>query len=258
MNILIDIGGSGVKISTHSRGTIGEVVNYGDVRSVESFVEMIRQSAGGSRVEGIAISAAGFVNADEGKIIRSRVAEALEGNIVRNLNSYFPFAKIAVVNDGEAHARALLYPGRNVRFGAIHLAFGTSVSFGVINEKKQIVRTCSGENWDLGDFELRTREAPYEVWYKLGSKGLQELEGNHKIDDPYVHFGWRLGNFLRNLAVIFRPRTIGLSGGIISSYKSSILKGVRDEFRDPVFSEKIDIVVLSGQSSVMEGLTTLL
>ncbi len=256
-NILVDIGGSGIKIADYSNGVIGRVERYTGIDSYESFVGVIRRRSGKDHLRGIAISAAGFVNYEEGRIMKSSCAPYLEGEIVRKLKREFPLARIAIVNDGEAHARALLYPERNVRLGAIHLAFGTSVSFGVINSRGQIIRTCNGENWDIGDYILRTREKPYEVYYKLGAQGLRELEENLG-NDPYYHFGLRAGGLLTNLAVIFRPRSIGLSGGIISSHGNRILDGIKDEFRQPVYSEPIEFVLLDSQKTVMEGLTTLL
>ena len=257
MKLLVDIGGSGVKIAKYKDKTIGKVGKYGAASSVEELIRMIRNAAGDERATGISISTAGFVNSDEGRILHCKCAPGLEGEIVKKLKKEFPLTKIAIINDGEAHARALLNPARNIRFGAVHLAFGTSVSLGVINDKKQVIHACSGENWDIGDFELRTKEEPYEVWYKLGSKGLSDLEKNTDISNPYYHYGCRMGSFLRNLAVIFRPRTIGLSGGIVSSHESDILRGVNEEFRKPVYSDKVDIVVLRGENSAMEGLTTL-
>ena len=59
----------------------------------------------------------------------------------------------AGVHDGETHARALLLLQKGINFGAIHLTFRFSISFGVINEKREIVRTCEGSNWNLGNFE---------------------------------------------------------------------------------------------------------
>lgn len=166
------------------------------------------------------------------------------------------------MNDGEAHARTLLLPEQDVRFGAIHLALGTSVSFGVINEKREIVRTCGGENWDIGDLRIRTREEPYEVWYKLGSLGLTELEHNGDIPDPYLYYGNRLGNLLIDLSVIFRPRTIGLSGGIVYQHGDRIIEGVKEEwlaqkFERPVGGEPIDIVQIKRPESLFRALAAL-
>jgi hypothetical protein len=37
------------------------------------------------------------------------------------------------------------------------LQWGTAPGFGVINAHKNVLRTLSGENWDLGDLWLKTR-----------------------------------------------------------------------------------------------------
>ena len=244
--VLIDIGGSGIKAVVRRNGSFGEI-SKSKASSYEDFVRIIRKMCGTEQPRGIAISVAGFVNTEKGRILRSKCAPYLEGDIARRLRTAFPLARIAVMNDGEAHARTLLLPEQNARFGAIHLALGTSVSFGVINEKREIVRTCGGENWDIGDLRIRTTEAPYEVWYKLGSSGLTELERNRDIRDPYLYFGNRLGNMLIDLSTIFRPKTIGLSGGIISLYGDRIVEGIKEEWRAqgferPVGGEPVDIV----------------
>lgn len=264
MNVLVDIGGSGIKIADYSNGVIGKIERRNDIVSYDGFVNLIRKRSSKSHLKGIAISTAGFVNYEKGRVEKCKCAPYLEGDIVCKLNKEFQSAEIAVVNDGEAHARALLYPGRNVKLGAIHLALGTSVSFAVINENGDMVRTCNGENWDIGDIQLRTREVPYEVWYKLGTDGLRELENNTDLNgNPYRHFGLRMGNLLRNLAVIFRPRTIGLSGGIMVSHCDEILAGIKQEWKDegfnaPVYSSSVEFEVIKSDSAAMEGLTTLL
>lgn len=257
MNILIDIGGSGIKVADYKNGVIGRISSYNHFSNYTEFVRLIKDKCMGERLRGLAISTAGFANPEEGQIISCKCAPYLEGYIVRKLKNDFPFCKVVVINDGEAHARALLSPKRNVKFGAIHLALGTSPAFGVINSKREIVRTCSGENWDIGDFQLRTKEKPYEVWYKLGADGLRDLEEN-LAGDAYYHYGMRLGALLKNLAVIFRPATIGLSGGIIISHSRAIMDGVRSEYQDPVRSRKVDFVIIDSQNAAMEGLTTLL
>ncbi|MCR4739462.1 MAG: hypothetical protein K5886_04285 [Lachnospiraceae bacterium] len=256
VNILIDIGGSGIKVAEYKDKKIGKIETFNNISSFDEFTKMIKKRQGTNHLKKIAISSAGFIDPENGRFIECRCAPYLEGDTVKMLNKEFPFAKVSVVNDGEAHTRALLVPGRDVRFGAIHLAFGTAVSFGVINEKGEIIRTCSGGNWDIGDYLLRTREAPYEVYRKLGAEGLRELEENFD-GDPYRHFGLRVGGLLTNLAVIFRPRTIGLSGGIIASQGKRIFAGIQEEFKTPVSSDKIRFALLEDPDTVMQGLTTL-
>lgn len=266
--VLIDIGGSGIKLATYKNGEISGIEKRNDIDSFDGFVRMIKDRSAGERLGGIAISTAGFVDAEAGRVLTCRCAPYLQGELVQRLkDSFSPLTKVFVMNDGEAHARALLLPKRNVKFGAIHLAFGTSVSLGVINERKEIVRTCGGENWDVGNFRIRTArtlktpEKAYEVWYELGSAGLKELEQTREIPDPYRHFGNRLGNFLIDLAVVFRPKTIGLSGGIIMSQGQAILEGVKEEwqardFSGPVCSDRVEFALLTDSMAVMEGLTT--
>ena len=261
MNLLVDIGGSGVKVACETRGVIGRARRHGEIDTFDGLVRVLRGACEGTAPSGVAVSAAGFVDADAGRVRRCRCAPYLEGDTVRELSKAFPGAQIRLVNDGEAHARALLRPERKTRFGAIHLALGTSVAFGVIDEQRRIVRPCDGGNWDVGDCLLRTREAPYEAWYRLGSAGLKELEQSD--NDPYRRFGLRLGGFVRNLTVIFRPRTVGFSGGIVSAHGEEILRGVREElenerFDGPLLAQPPAFVLLKGENTAMEGLTTLL
>ena len=259
--VLIDIGGSGIRAVARRNGSFGEIRRF-NADSYKGFVEIIRKMCGAGKPYGIALSVAGFVNAETGRILLSKCAPYLEGDIVSRLRTDFPYARVAVMNDGEAHARTLLLPEQDVRLGAIHLALGTSVSFGVINEKREIVRTCGGENWDIGNLRIRTREAPYTVWDKLGSSGLAELERNRAIPDPYLYFGNRLGSLLIDLSEIFRPRTIGLSGGIIRGHGARIEEGIRQEwqaqdFKGPVAGEPIDIVRTERPETLFRALAAL-
>ena len=115
-SILLDIGGSGVKGALCVNGQVGKVINYGKAKTVTSLASIIRNVAGSSNsVRKISISIAAFVDPERGKILRCRCAEGLEGDICYELRKEFPRAAIHVINDGEAHARSLLYPGRNVR-----------------------------------------------------------------------------------------------------------------------------------------------
>ena len=189
-------------------------------------------------------------------MVLSRNATYLEGPLASVLGREFPRAKVHIINDGEAHARALLRRD-HVRFGAINLALGTSVAFGVIDEKRQVVRSCCGENWDIGDMILSTRASRKEVYWALGAEGLSELERGMP-DEAYYQYGCRLGTFLNTLAVVFRPKTIGLSGGIVLNHGEEILRGVTNEFYPPVASEGVDIVLQTERETVMSGLATLL
>ena len=255
MNVLVDVGGSGVRMAQQNGRTIGTIRNF-QISSKEDFIRRISETANGSHISGIALSVAGFVNSEKGVVILSRNASYLEGNLVSLLKSRFPLAKVRLVNDGEAHACSLLCQGQNVKFGAIHLAFGTSVAFGVLDENKKVIRTCGGENWDIGDFCLKTSASMPEAYFALGSAGLRELES--KLGSgAYRQFGYRIGGLLNQLATIFRPRTIGLSGGIIVAHANELRPSILEEFHNPVGLD-VKILLLPEKDTVMKGLSTLL
>ena len=255
ISILVDVGGSGIRIAPYSGGKIG-VVTTCHSRSKQELFQEIRKAANGAPVTSIAFSVAGFVNAAKGQVLKSANASFLEGDLAGDARKALSARKVSVVNDGEAHARALLLQD-NVQFGAIHLALGTAVAFGVIDANRNVLQTLGGENWDIGDMTMTTRSENKEVWYLLGTHGLRELE-NSLGEDAYLHFGCRLGTLLTQLAVIFRPRTIGLSGGIVTGHADVLRRGIRMDFHTPPFSGDIDIRLLTGKDTVMQGLTTLL
>ncbi|MBR2284410.1 MAG: hypothetical protein IJ874_08350 [Ruminococcus sp.] len=255
ISILVDIGGSGARIAPYSNGQIGTIRKC-SINSRETLFAEIRRTIGDNKVGNIAFSVAGFVNADKGVVLQSSNLPYLEGNLAEKAKITFNANKVRLVNDGEAHARSLFFQN-NIRFGAIHLALGTAVAFGVINEKRKIVQTASGENWDIGRMVMNTRSNYKEVWQLLGTEGLKELERDLP-DDCYKHYGRRLGTLLSQLAVIFRPYTIGLSGGIVNAHANDLNIGIMDTFREPAFSQNTEIRLIKEPDTVMLGLTTLL
>lgn len=255
VSILVDIGGSGARIAPYSDGQVGAIRRC-SIHSRETLFAEMRRTIGDDKVENIAFSVAGFVNSEQGLVLRSANLPFLEGNLAEETKTAFHADQVRVVNDGEAHARSLFFE-ENIRFGAIHLALGTAVAFGVINEKREIVRTASGENWDIGGMVMNTRSDYKEVWQLLGTEGLKELERDLP-DSCYQHYGRRLGTLLTQLAVIFRPCTIGLSGGIVQAHAEDLSSGIRDTFREPAFSHGTDICLIPEPNTVMLGLTTLL
>jgi hypothetical protein len=70
------------------------------------------------------------------------------------------------------------------------------------------------------------------------------------------HFGHRLGYFMTQLAIVFRPRTVGLSGGFIARYWQQLEKGVEVEFH-PSHMTRPDIVVQKDDEPALRGLATL-
>lgn len=230
-NIVVDIGGSGARIGIVTRLGIVSIQRE-TINSIDELVNAIKSRA--VRITGIAIAVPGFVQGDSGRVLLSRNAPYLEGNLCDELKGFFPEAEIYVINDGEAHALALLSLP-NIELGAINIAIGTSVGFGIISEMGQVIRTLSGQNFDIGDLWLRTHASDAHAWWALGESGLEELERTFG-DDAYKHLGASLGYFATQLAIIFRPKTIGFSGGIASRYWNKIETAIKAEFNPPILS----------------------
>lgn len=233
-NIAIDIGGSGIRWVTMMGGRKSPVRN-GTIDSIESLVHMIRSSFTDGEVEGIGLSVPGFLNSEKGEVLFCRIAPWLTGDLRGALRREFPYATIHIVNDGEAHALSLLKDPRT-RLGAINVSIGSAVGFGVLDIHGNPIRTASGTNWDMGEFIITTRSDNQAIWWAIGTNGLKELEErvySGKQSAAYNHFGYRVAILLSQLAVIFRPNTIGLSGGIITRGWSAMEETVRNNFVRP-------------------------
>ena len=253
MNIVVDIGGSGTRI-----GKVEEnrVVNQRKVTisSVDQLAKAIFEVAGNIKPDAVAVSTAGFVNSRYGYVRLSRIARWTEGKLADKLKRALRISNVIVMNDGEAHALSTLGDKRML-YGAISLSLGTSVGFGVLDENGHIMRTLSGENWDIGEMLLKTRATDKHVWWALGSQGLKELivgMGN----EGYTHYGYRLGFFLSQLSVIFMPRTITLSGGIAFTHWDKIQETTLSEMKTniPKYMKCPQIIVLSDKESALTGL----
>ncbi len=227
--VVVDVGGSGARFA--EVGPNRDLRDRGkrDINSIAEFVDAIRAIS--PTPKAVAVSTTGFVNSATGVVSSSRAAPWAQGHLAAILSDKLGGGPVYVMNDGEAHALAILAtPG--VEFGAIAVALGTGLGFGVIGSDRRIVRPCSGENWDLSDVSLKTRAPRSEVWYALGSDGLQELQDSRgSRSEGSRHFGYRLGTFLGQLTVIFQPRSIVLSGGIIREHWDEMASGVDDCMR---------------------------
>ncbi|MGI6258495.1 MAG: ROK family protein [Anaerolineaceae bacterium] len=256
--IAIDIGGSGIRWVTMTGGR-QSLLRNGPIDSMNSLVQMIRLSFRDGNVGGIALSIPGFVNSEKGEVLFCRSAPWLKGNLRGAMQREFPNATIHIVNDGEAHALSLLKDPRT-RLGAINVSIGSAIGFGVLDIHGKPIRSASGTNWDIGEFKITTRSDNQAIWWAVGTNGLRELEErvySGKQREAYNHFGYRVAILLSQLAVIFRPNTIGLSGGIISNGWSAMEETVRTNFiRPPELNPQI--IKSNFEEAAIAGLFTLL
>jgi predicted NBD/HSP70 family sugar kinase len=260
INVVVDIGGTGTRLALSTKSGI-QNIRYENPGSLPNLIKGISNLTGGKCPDAIAIAAPGRMR--DKKVIVCHSARWFEGNPAALIRRELALRedKMQIINDGEAHALALK-KRPNVRFGAIHLAVGSGIAFGVIGENGKIIRSLSGDNWEIGDIRLITRASEKAVWRLLGARGFKEQQERTDVDG-YEYYGWRLANLASQLAIVFRPRTIGLSGGIIRHHWKRIKGGFRYElgkrldYLSHVMPTPELVVLDDDEDAALTGLSTL-
>ena len=278
MKILIDVGGSGVKIKRSEKGELDPDVQSFKPTSREEFYSWISEMAqkGGKSstpdIEGIAVSICGEYDYGKEEVLTCGQYPFLIGRLRDDLEEKFDCWNVHIVNDGDAHALALKaeYAKEGLLcpmspMSAVNLSLGTAVGFGILDWKGDLLHTCQGHNWEPGNWQCDTRENTKDLYWVLGSPGLRSLEEQHGSPDAYILYGRRLCRFLgRDLVPLFRPKIIGLSGGIVAGHYQEIDEGIRLECEESHYRESgkpLDGVVIHlshEKDSVMLGLAELL
>ena len=282
MKILIDIGGSGVKIKRCENGVLDpDVYSFKPTSRTEFYscimefyddVSCISEKGGDSSmpdIYGIAVSICGEYDYGKEEVLSCWHYPFLKGKLRDDLEKEFDCWNVHVVNDGDAHALAL--KAEYVRDGfacptsAVNLSLGTAVGFGLLDCRGDLLHTCQGHNWEIGNWQCDTRENTKDLYSALGSPGLSNLEKQHGSHNAYIHYGQRLCHFLgRDLVPLFRPKIIGLSGGIVAGHYQEIEEGIRRECEKSHYRESgnplegVVIHLSHEKDSVMLGLAELL
>lgn len=259
INVVVDIGGAGARLALSTRSGLKDI-RHEHPNSVQELLDCIRNLTNGRGPDALAMAVPCWVR--DKQVVHCHTARWLEGNPAETIRRELLLnnEKIHIIHDGEAHALALKKHPR-VRFGAIHFAVGSGVGFGVLGENGEVLRSLSGDNWELNDVRLVTSAHEKEMWRLLGSDGFEEQK-NRTDTDGYNYYGWRLGSFACQLSLIFRPRVIGLSGGIIHHCWGRIKGGFFDELDKRLghlrhVMPKPDVIVLDDKYAALTGLTSL-
>lgn len=272
MKILVDVGGSGVKIKRYENGVLDpDVHSFKPTSRIEFYSCIFEMATKGdeSDIEGIAVSICGEYDYGKEEVLSCWRYPFLKGKLRDDLEKEFDCWNVHVVNDGDAHALALkaeyVQDGFSCPSSAVNLSLGTAVGFGLLDCKGDLLHTCQGRNWEVGNWQCDTRESTKDLYSALGSPGLSSLEERHGSPIAYIYYGQRLCHFLgRDLVPLFRPKIIGLSGGIIAGHFQEIDEGIRREceksrYREPGNPLYGVVIHLSHEKdSVMLGLTELL
>lgn len=273
MKLLIDCGGSSVKIKRYVQGVLRHTYPFKPT-SLEEFYKCIEDMAkAGSPsadpyVAGIAISLCGEYDYINEEVISCWAYPFLIGRLRDKLVERFKCSNVHIVNDGDAHALALksVYIQRGLKSAsAINLSLGTAVGFGILDWCGNLLHTCQGHNWEVGHWQCDTRASHKEQYWALGSQGLKGLEEEYGSPNAYIYYGQRLCHFLgRDLVPIFHPKIIGISGGIAAAHFRDIEEGIRRECEIQGYCahgaalDGVDIYLSPEKDSVMRGLADIL
>lgn len=272
MKLLIDCGGSSVKIKRYVQGVLRHTYPF-KPKSLDEFYKCIEDMAKDNNpsvepcVSGIAISLCGEYDYINEEVISCWAYPFLIGRLRDNLIERFKCSNVRIVNDGDAHAlalKSLCAQDGLLAECAINLSLGTAVGFGILDWKGELLHTCRGHNWEVGNWQCDTKASCKEQYWALGSLGLKDLEKQYGNPNAYVYYGQRLCHFFaRDLVPVFHPRIIGLSGGIAAAHFKEIEEGVRRECEERRYCvsggklDGIDVYLSSEKDSVMLGLADL-
>jgi len=226
-----DFGGSGVKTAVYevSRGDTKRIASieilehpdYGDFSHwLRSHVDV--------REELVGVSCAGFVDLATGVNHKWSVAGLTEYPLEGEVMKACPRSRsVRCLNDVEAHLLSSVG-----EFGApiLAIALGTSVGIAVADKGGKIVRTRPDRPLECGTVRLKTSAENDEVWWALGSPGLEEMRRRKGDSDGASRFGCRVGAFAAQYAALFQVRTVVLSGGIIEHNWEHMAEAVESEF----------------------------
>ena len=274
MKLLIDCGGSGVKIKRYAQGAIDAHTNRFLPKTLVEFYHCLEAVATSSNpsvpshVTGVAISLCGEYDYVNEEVVRCFAYPFLVGKLKDNLKERFSCGNVWIVNDGDAHVLALrsVYKQKGkCSASAINLSLGTGVGFGILDWKGELLHMCRGHDWDVGSWQCDTRASNKALYWALGSQGLRELEKQYGSPRAYISYGHRLCHFFgHDLAPVFHPKIIGLSGGIVAAHFKDIKEGIRRECEERRYCvsggplDGVDIHLSQEQDSVMKGLADLL
>lgn len=238
MKLLIDCGGSGVKIKRYVGGVLRSTHQF-KPKTREGFYNRIEEMAKDGnpvaepRIAGMAISICGEYDYVNEEVKTCWFYPFLIGRLRSDLVKRYRCDNVHIVNDGDAHVLALkqAYAEKGQKLAsAINLSLGTSVGCGILDWRGELLHTCQGHNWEVSSWRCETSEENKNLYSALGNEGLERLEEKHGSSDAYIFYGQRLCHFLgRDLVPLFRPRLIGLSGGIAVAHAEEIREGIRRE-----------------------------
>jgi glucokinase len=258
VNVVIDVGGTGTRLALSVKNGI-QSIHYANPDSLSGLIDEIRKLTNNMGPDALAMAVPGWIRNKQ--VMYSHI-QWLEGNPAETIRRELALRddKIHLIHDGEAHALALT-KRPDVKFGAIHLSVGSGVGLGVIGEDGKVLRSLSGDSWELNDVRLVTSVPDKEVWRLMSAAAFKEQQ-ERTDTDGYEYFGRQLGSLASQLTLILRPRTVGLSGGVIRHHWRRIKGGFlyeTDKWLGNLGHAILvpELVVLDDENTALLGLATI-
>jgi predicted NBD/HSP70 family sugar kinase len=239
--LAIDIGGAGAKSAIFEKYTLERSFALRDVPDVDVdlFGNWVANEFG-KDFDAISLGIPGVIDPVTQTILHAfhpRWKNVRPDKSIRNATKA---RTVVLMNDAEAHA----YSSRNYPLPLIQLVLGSGLGFSVLDHKCQFLRPQHG-SLDIGQFRARSNLSNDAVWYALSSRGLRELEAKHPQESDTIYAGL-VSEFVVGTIVMFQPKTVVLSGGIVES-RPEIIDMVAIECRKrlPVwYTQSFEIPVL--------------
>jgi predicted NBD/HSP70 family sugar kinase len=228
----IDIGGTGVKTAAF-RTEGAKVVADGPYEKLgvppdwQAFEHWLSAKIN-LDADCVAVSCAGLVDSSTGRVRHCGVAGWVHRPLGENLRALCPGARVHVLNDAEAHLYAHVSEAPRP---LLVVAVGSALGLAMTDEDGRFVRTRGTLPIELGILRLATSASRKEAWWALGRPGFDELVTQRGEEGAVEQFGYRLGAFLAQMAGVFLPRSIVVSGGFAAHYWPRLRSPVEHEFR---------------------------
>lgn len=228
--LAVDVGGSGVKHAwvdvDGESATFATPVELITRPRWDRFGEWLAAELG-QRPEVLAVASAGLVDSATGVNHYCAIARWRERPLGDELSSAFGGVQVAVMNDVEAHLYAHI---GGTPAPVMLLAAGTSVGIAVADSDGRIVQARAGYPLQFGAVRLGSDSVRDVFRSALGKPGLMELEVRRGKAEGVKRFGSRTGDALARYAVVFSPRTVVLSGGLIEHHWDAMEAPLRKAF----------------------------
>ena len=220
MNILLDIGGSGIKLGIYDTkiNKITEFLkfklpidkenynrNHELTLLINKVVEHIKKNYSVSKYKEVCISSGGLIHDN------LMIYWGMDIDICLQLQEMK--YKVTCCHDGLAHLMANIYDynklqiKENIDYPAMCLGFGTGVAFCVTDSNGLIVKQIKGDD-EIGSMSLSLKDK--------GTHGLLGFSAFKKAMEThdFTEYNYHLKQLVNNLVTIYSVKTLFICGGI--------------------------------------------